>query len=689
MNKPLIVLTVLIGLMPFLSPLEIGDNYLFTSAYVFKSTWGFVGSLLIFLLWLVNSYKVGIIKLKQNQLYLPVVGFLIWCAVTLLWVDDVYRASIYMLQFTTYALILFIVVNIISNLKQTELIIDTVIISLVGISIIGLSQYYFPNNEIIQKIFFQATPPSATFGNKNMASHFMAMTLPLAFTMLLVAKNKSRVLVYAVATALGSWFMIYTNARQAYLAAAIEFAILVLFISLDYWKNKANSLLSNMTCFQTKFISIISIALFLLLASNFTSNGWTGFDTGAKISRIQSISINETNPRIPAWINSIEMIKDNLVLGVGVGQWKSKYPLYQDKIMKDIVSSDNTTLLDLHNDYLQMFANVGLIGFSFLLWFLFLIVRKTWILLIDTGFDHRFQVLGLLLGMVGFAVVAMFSFPISVFLPPFLLMTYIGLIFSTNKEFKSIKFSDLIGKVIIIINFVILLVAIYLSYMWIYGDHYFYKSVDLHKNNSLEIAQNYSEKSIDINSFNSQYKKTYAEHLIKLKKYDKAIVALESIDNQSIFDSKVLLNLSYLYRQTNHLIKEKEVLERIIKFDNYNFHALSRLAYVYSKQKDNESASNAYKQMRDSFVYYKDRPAFGPYHKEAIQTSIMVKDYQFSNFVCEDLILKRPSAEHYVLCATLRYKYFDKESAIELFSKAIVIDANVKIPELIKNDLDL
>ena len=65
MNKPLIVLTVLIGLMPFLSPLEIGDNYLFTSAYVFKSTWGFVGSLLIFLLWLVNSYKVGIIKLKE------------------------------------------------------------------------------------------------------------------------------------------------------------------------------------------------------------------------------------------------------------------------------------------------------------------------------------------------------------------------------------------------------------------------------------------------------------------------------------------------------------------------------------------------------------------------------------------------------------------------------------------------
>ena len=41
------------------------------------------------------------------------------------------------------------------------------------------------------------------------------------------------------------------------------------------------------------------------------------------------------------------------------------------------------------------------------------------------------------------------------------------------------------------------------------------------------------------------------------------------------------------------------------------------------------------------------------------------------------------------MCATLRYKYFDKESAIELFSKAIVIDANVKIPELIKNDLDL
>lgn len=74
-----------------------------------------------------------------------------------------------------------------------------------------------------------------------------------------------------------------------------------------------------------------------------------------------------SNTRIPAWLNTLEMIKDHFLMGVGVGNWEQAYPLYYDEVAKDLIFNEKTRLQRLHNSYLEMFANVGLIGYGFLL----------------------------------------------------------------------------------------------------------------------------------------------------------------------------------------------------------------------------------------------------------------------------------------------------------------------------------
>ncbi len=693
MSKLLTVLIITVGVIPFLSPMEIGDNYLFTPAFVLKSVWGVVASVLLLSLWLFQSYKERVIIVKNSNIYTPVIGFITWCLITLFWVIDDFRATIFIIQFVSYALILFLTVNIASNSKQVEILINTIIISLIGVSTIGLSQYYFLDIDFIQKIFFQATAPSATFGNKNMASHFMAMTLPLAMVMLLLAKDRFKLIFYSVAVIIGSWFLIYTVARQAYLAVAVELFILFLFFILDYWKNKNKSLLNQTNLKIDKGMATIVILLFLTFAANFTNQGWkSDNDAGLKISTIQNITKIKNNPRLPAWRNTIEMIKDYPITGVGVGQWHVNYPVYRDRVMKDMVSNDHTKLLDLHNDYLQIIANVGLIGLVFLLWLLFILINRVWVILSDSSYQNREQVLAVTLGMLGFLVVAMFSFPISVYLPAFLVMIYIGIVFSIDIRPTStvrIKLKKSAGYSMMIFSSLLVVGLLYLSYIWIYGEHYHYKSADFSRDKQLDLAKNFSIKSIELNKFNPAYQKMYAHHLTKLKQYNEAIRVLKSISDKSLFDAKYWLELSNLYRKTNQINEEKIVLERIIDFDPLNFRALSRLAYVYSKLKDNQKASDFYKRMRNSFVYFKDRSGFGPYHKSAIKTSIMVKDYQFSNFVCKDLLIKNPLPEHYVLCGVLEYKYLDKSAAMQLLVKAIELDVDVEIPEEIRKDLKI
>ncbi len=79
------------------------------------------------------------------------------------------------------------------------------------VTIIGLVQYYFPDNYLIQNVFAQVAKPSATFGNKNMASHFVVMVLPLSIVFLLSAKNNFVIARYSVAIILG--FLVFNECR--------------------------------------------------------------------------------------------------------------------------------------------------------------------------------------------------------------------------------------------------------------------------------------------------------------------------------------------------------------------------------------------------------------------------------------------------------------------------------------------
>lgn len=171
-------------------------------------------------------------------------------------------------------LALFLVVNNFNNEFEIKHFLLAIILVAVLVSIIGLIQYYFPNRIEIQSFIRQAIPPASTFGNKNMAAHFLVMTLPLALVFMLYENTVKKIVFYAVSSIMIAWFLIHTNTRAGWFSVMVELVFLLIFLITDYKKHRHNPFLFNQVIHWQKIIIIISGVLIWFVLINYTNQGW-------------------------------------------------------------------------------------------------------------------------------------------------------------------------------------------------------------------------------------------------------------------------------------------------------------------------------------------------------------------------------------------------------------------------------
>ena len=671
---------ICIGVMPFLAASAWFVLWFSADPVLFKTAWGVSFVSIGLSWWIFHQVKSKEFEIVKSNLYLPIFGFVLWCFITLLWIEDGYLAAMMLAQFSSYAVIFVLIVNIFKRFDLTVRILKVLVFSMALVSLIGLLQYYFPDNWIIQNMFMQSVRPGATFANKNMASHFIVMTLPLSLTFLLASNVRLKIILYSLTTFIGAWFLIYTFARQAYLAVAVELLVLGIFIVLDRYKNNNQSLLNNLTNKPIKKIAVIGIVISLAVVSNIS------VDSESKIDRLQSINVDEGYTRFPAWVNTLEMIKDNPIAGVGVGQWPQSYPLYYDRVMKDIIFNEKVKLKRLHNEYLEIFANVGLIGYLFLIWLLFLIGKKVHSVLSDINNPYRVYILGVSLGLVGFSVVAFFSFPIRVYLPAFLVFVYFSIIFLSTQDhsierniirFKLTKRSY-IG---LILSISLTTLLLNYSYDWTKSKNYYNQSLFLDKSELNIPALSAGLKALEYNNLPILYYLNVGDILMKMKKDRTAELYFKKVVDISPYNSSALLRLAEVYSKSDNpedAARQRKVLEFILSFDPKNVTALSYLVKNLASNKRGKDAVIVYGRLKKAFEYFKDRNNFGPYHNNVGLVATSVGDYKYAKYIYEDAIDRFPTAINYHNMARLEYDFLkNHKKGIEFAIRALEIDPDM------------
>ncbi|SFV52775.1 TPR Domain containing protein [hydrothermal vent metagenome] len=743
------LLIIFIAIIALLAP-QLRTGSLAVTPESFKTAWGVAGISALFVFWILTNglnYKTIIVN---SPFYYPILGFLTWCFISLSWSIDGFLAAVQLASFVSVALLFFIIVNTFRDEKSIKQLLFLLVITSVLVSVLGLLQYYYPDNRNIQTFIRQAVRPAATFGNKNMAIHFRAQKL-------------SNIIFFTSTTVICSWFLIHSSTRAGWLSVSVELLFLISFLIYDRIKNKNNpfilktqdnnsaivlipliiglfftglSFLNQVSSLKPIF-AILFFALLILTALitipkttdkvvkfhkiiimfvgfslwfgviNYTYKGFvSNIDSVAQ--RLEAITPKTAkkagNERLPAWRNSIELIKDNFVMGVGVGQWPTIYPLYYDKVMKDKIFNERVRLRHLHNDYLELFSNFGAIGFAFLLWLAFLTMQASYKILVNPISENRYLVLGMVLALTGFSVTAIFTFPIKVYAPMLYVLVYIALIANisfrnsgdgkgANGIDKRQKYNHVRGdsksyfvldknitQIIFVLSIPIFIFASIASYNFVLGENYFHntQAVRDKKQKLLQI-----NKSLEYNPYRAKTLLLAGSTYLKNGKIREGINFLQKSLEVSPYQTTVLLSLSQAYRSLGNQDKQLETLETFMDIDPKSVRAYCRASILYARKKDQKNANIAYQKARKNFLYFEGRKDFGPYYNEMGKTAKALGDYKFAKYVFSKAIQYNPKdANQYKNLGTIFYysskKQGDKLKGVQLFKRALELNPRIK-----------
>jgi len=98
-----------------------------------------------------------------------------------------------------------------------------------------------------------------------------------------------------------------------------------------------------------------------------------------KVTSIYEDNFSSIDSRLIIWGTALEMIKDKPLLGAGIGSFKMDYLDYQAGFLKKNPNylKYHSRAEEAHNEYIQLAAELGIIGLGIFLYILFIFYRST------------------------------------------------------------------------------------------------------------------------------------------------------------------------------------------------------------------------------------------------------------------------------------------------------------------------
>jgi len=367
------------------------------------------------------------IKFTLTSLNLPVISFIAICLLSLAWSDTFFTSLKELPLFLSGPLLYFVIVNNIRGEKQINRIIGAVTIVAAVLGIYGIFQYngidfYFITNSLAgQRV-------SGLFGNPGYFAGYIILPLSLAISLFLVSKNRKRKILLLIGIlAMGTTFIV-TFTRSSYLALGISSIFMFLLFLLARGKIFIKE---NKRIFISLLIVII-LAVFLFIIPTPLNKPDTAISqVKGRISITGITNAFSSGRRITIWKFTALMIKDRPILGSGIGTFKYNDLRYQAKFFEQ---GDNRTIYPYgfaekaHNEYLQLWAELGIIGLAIFLW-LMIAYFNYGVRYLKKEKDEQRQgiMIGLMGAVVAFLVHSFFWFPLHLTTNVSLLWLFIGL----------------------------------------------------------------------------------------------------------------------------------------------------------------------------------------------------------------------------------------------------------------------
>ena len=345
----LITLFLSVGFIPYLSAMDkIAPQYFYLSLLCIFSS--------VYLIFTLNkiSFKYASIILYALFLFsiigLSSVTFAINKSEVLI---ETSRVFIFLLSFSIFYLII--------NRNKDLIKYIPYLISI--ILIIELSYVYerFIERYTWGKSYTRDMGLRAFTGNINITAFNFLLKFP--FLIYSISKIKISIIIKLLVLISFSFCLFLLGSRGANLLLFIVFFMIVIL----YFLFRARSFLNKKTLYIVFFGIIVGgISNYLVFNNDKNLN---------IIERTTNLNTDSTKQRLRFYSSAIKSIKENPILGVGIGNWKIHGTKYDLTYM-----SNYTVPYHVHNDFLEIFAELGVFGFILffgsIFWILYLIFKS-------------------------------------------------------------------------------------------------------------------------------------------------------------------------------------------------------------------------------------------------------------------------------------------------------------------------
>jgi len=394
------------------------------------------------MLWKLKMVSKEEVKIIRTPLNLPVLAFMAICALSLLWSNSPMVSLLELPLFLAGPILYFIVVNNIRDEHQINRILTTLLIISSLLGIYGIFQYngidfsFWKANVGRNQVF-------GLFGNVNYFAEYMIVPLPLAISLFFATRNRTHKILLLVGILAMGGSLILTFTRGSYLAIGISST----FMFFLYLVSRGKGFIKEHKKIFIIILAFIILVTFLFAISNpLNKPGTVISKIKGRISITQFTKSSSLKRRIAIWEFTGMMIKDRPILGSGLGTFKYNSLNYQSKFFDQ---GENRRLYPygiadkVHNEYLQLGAELGVLGLGIFLW-LIITYFNYGIKLLKRIKDKYKQgiIIGLMGGLMAVLIDAIFGFPLHLPATLVLFWLFIGLIASIKYSGQKTKIEE-------------------------------------------------------------------------------------------------------------------------------------------------------------------------------------------------------------------------------------------------------
>ncbi len=317
-------------------------------------------SAILFAVWIIGQMRSPQTKVLWAPIFSPMIAFAGIVVLQLALGLSAYRhaTSTGLLLYVSYGLICFLITQTLTRTRQLRRIATAVVIYGTGVAMLAILQSLSSPGKLYWfRTLQQGGWIYGPYVNHNHYAGLMEMLapVPLVFAFSRYARGRERWAAASAAALMGASIFL-SGSRGGMAAFAVELGVLLYFLFRERRNEGTGFLLGG----------------FLLLS--LATVAWIGGNNvSARLATLDGDHRSEVTGDIRLHIDrdTVAMFAKRPILGWGLGTFEQVYPQFRSFYTRLFVDK-------AHNDYLQLAAETGLLGFGAAIWFLWNALSGAW-----------------------------------------------------------------------------------------------------------------------------------------------------------------------------------------------------------------------------------------------------------------------------------------------------------------------